>query len=53
MEETNNPESSDISLYENTTVYDADEMENITTGKVVLNLHTIQDSVWEFEKNFK
>ena len=32
---------------------DAPEMESKTSGKVVKNLHTIQDSIWEFEKEFK
>jgi PUA-domain protein len=34
-------------------MYDADEMEKKDSGKVIKNLHTIQDSVWEFEKQFK
>ncbi|MFX1477602.1 MAG: DUF1947 domain-containing protein [Promethearchaeota archaeon] len=34
-------------------LFDAAEMESKTSGKVVENLHTIQDSIWEFEKNFK
>ena len=34
-------------------MFDAPEMEEKSTGKVVKNLHTIQDSVWEFEKQFK
>jgi len=34
-------------------LFDAPEMELKNSGKVVKNLHTIQDSVWEFEKNFK
>ncbi|NVM38303.1 MAG: RNA-binding protein, partial [Candidatus Lokiarchaeota archaeon] len=34
-------------------IFDAPEMETKTSGKVVKNLHTIQDSVWEFEKQFK
>ncbi|MFW9865122.1 MAG: DUF1947 domain-containing protein [Candidatus Thorarchaeota archaeon] len=34
-------------------LFDAAEMELKTSGKVVENLHTIQDSIWEFEKNFK
>jgi len=34
-------------------IFDAKEMEAKTSGKVVKNLHTIQDSVWKFEKNFK
>ena len=34
-------------------MYDASEMESISSGKVVKNLHTIQDSIWQFEKQFK
>ena len=34
-------------------LYDAPEMQSKSSGKVVKNLHTIQDSVWEFEKEFK
>jgi PUA-domain protein len=34
-------------------IYDADEMRRKESGKVIKNLHTIQDSVWEFEKQFK
>ncbi|MFX1573636.1 MAG: PUA domain-containing protein [Promethearchaeota archaeon] len=34
-------------------LFDAQEMESKTSGKVIKNLHTIQDSVWEFEKEFK
>ncbi|MFX1365485.1 MAG: DUF1947 domain-containing protein [Promethearchaeota archaeon] len=34
-------------------MFDAPEMEAKTSGKVVKNLHTIQDTVWEFEKQFK
>ena len=34
-------------------LFNAKEMEAKTSGKVVKNLHTIQDSVWNFEKNFK
>ncbi len=34
-------------------MFDAPEMEAKDSGKVVKNLHTIQDSVWEFEKQFK
>lgn len=33
-------------------MYDASEMESKTSGKVVKNLHTIQDSIWKFEKEF-
>lgn len=34
-------------------LYDASDMEIKSSGKVIKNLHTIQDSVWEFEKQFK
>ena len=34
-------------------MFDASEMELKTSGKVVKNLHTIQDSIWQFEKQFK
>jgi PUA domain protein len=34
-------------------MYNAQEMESIKKGKVVKNLHTIKDSVWEFAKEFK
>ncbi|MBA7640807.1 hypothetical protein ES703_48478 [subsurface metagenome] len=34
-------------------MFDASEMETKTSGKVVKNLHTIQDSIWQFEKQFK
>ena len=34
-------------------MFDAPEMESKTLGKVVKNLHTIQDAIWEFEKQFK
>ena len=33
-------------------MFDAPEMEVKSSGKVVKNLHTIQDSIWEFEKQF-
>lgn len=33
-------------------MFDASEMEAKDSGKVIKNLHTIQDSVWEFEKEF-
>ncbi|MFX0076449.1 MAG: DUF1947 domain-containing protein [Candidatus Hermodarchaeota archaeon] len=32
---------------------DAKDMEEKQSGKVVKNLHTIQDNVWKFEKEFK
>ena len=34
-------------------MYDAAEMESKDSGKVIENLHTIQDPIWEFEKEFK
>ncbi len=34
-------------------IFDASEMEEKSSGKVVQNIHTIQDSIWEFEKQFK
>jgi PUA-domain protein len=34
-------------------MFGASEMESITSGKVVKNLHTIQDAIWQFEKQFK
>jgi len=33
-------------------LYDADEMKEKKSGKVVKNLHTINDSVWQFAKEF-
>ncbi|TFF97212.1 MAG: DUF1947 domain-containing protein [Promethearchaeota archaeon] len=33
-------------------MYDAEEMERMKTGKVIKNIHTIKDSVWDFAKNF-
>jgi len=46
-------ETYDRSLAVGKALYDADEMEEKDSGKVIKNLHTIQDSVWEFEKQFK
>ncbi|TXT59966.1 MAG: PUA domain containing protein [Promethearchaeota archaeon] len=34
-------------------MYDAFEMEKKDSGKVVENVHTIKDDIWEFEKNFR
>lgn len=34
-------------------MFDAKEMDEKSSGKVVLNLHTISDKVWQFEKEFK
>ena len=33
-------------------MYTAKEIETRDSGKVVKNLHTIQDAIWEFEKEF-
>jgi PUA domain protein len=46
-------ETHDRALAIGKAMYDADEMNKKDTGKVIKNLHTIQDSVWEFEKQFK
>lgn len=46
-------EKHDRSLAVGKAMYDADEMKRKESGKVIKNLHTIQDSVWEFEKQFK
>lgn len=34
-------------------MFNAKEMEAKTSGKVIKNLHTIKDDVWQFEKQFK
>ena len=35
-------------------LFDAEEMEKITSGKVIKNLHTVKkDDVWKFAKEFK
>ncbi|MFX1314771.1 MAG: DUF1947 domain-containing protein [Promethearchaeota archaeon] len=34
-------------------MFDAKEIEAKKSGKVVKNLHTIQDAIWKFEKDFK
>jgi len=34
-------------------MFDALEMESLNSGKVIKNIHTIQDSIWDFEKSFK
>lgn len=34
-------------------MYNAKEMDAKKSGKVVKNLHTIQDEIWEFEKEFR
>ena len=46
-------ETHDRSLAVGKAMYGADEMERKDSGKVIKNLHTIQDSVWDFEKQFK
>ncbi|TFF85950.1 MAG: RNA-binding protein [Promethearchaeota archaeon] len=45
-------ETHDRSLAVGKAMYDADEMNKMDSGKIIKNLHTIQDSVWEFEKVF-
>ena len=34
-------------------MFNAKKMEDMKEGKAVKNLHTIQDSIWKFEKEFK
>jgi PUA domain protein len=34
-------------------MFDASEMKSKKSGKVVKNLHTVQDPIWQFEKQFK
>ena len=34
-------------------MFDAKNMEAKTSGKVIKNLHTINDKIWNFEKQFK
>jgi len=34
-------------------MFNAKEMEEKTSGKVIKNLHTIKDDIWQFEKQFK
>lgn len=34
-------------------MFDAKDMEAKTSGKVIKNLHTINDNIWKFEKQFK
>jgi PUA-domain protein len=45
-------ETHDRSLAVGKALYDAKEMDAKKSGKVVKNLHTIQDAVWKFEKSF-
>ena len=46
-------ENHDRALAIGKSMLDAKQMEDINSGKVVKNLHTIQDDVWKFEKEFK
>ena len=46
-------ENHDRALAIGKSMFDAKQMEDKNSGKVVKNLHTIQDNVWEFEKEFK
>ncbi|MHA1489721.1 MAG: PUA domain-containing protein [Promethearchaeota archaeon] len=46
-------ETHDRTLAVGKALYNAQEMEAKESGKVVINLHTISDKVWDFEKNFK
>jgi PUA-domain protein len=34
-------------------LFSTEDMQIMSSGKVVKNIHTIQDSVWKFEKDFK
>ena len=45
-------ENHDRALAIGKALFDAKEMEAKKAGKVVKNLHTIQDNVWKFEKEF-
>jgi len=46
-------ENHDRALAIGRAMFDANQMEDKNSGKVVKNLHTIQDDVWKFEKEFK
>jgi len=46
-------ENHDRALAIGKAMLNADQMQETQTGKVVKNLHTIQDNVWKFEKQFK
>jgi len=46
-------ENHDRALAIGKSMLDAKQMEDTSSGKVVKNLHTIQDDVWKFEKEFK
>ncbi|MBY9012153.1 MAG: Tma20 N-terminal domain-containing protein [Candidatus Lokiarchaeota archaeon] len=45
-------ENYDRALAIGKSMLDAKQMEEASSGKVVKNLHTIQDEVWKFEKEF-
>ena len=34
-------------------MYDAVEMQSMTKGKVIKNIHTVNDPIWEFSKTFR
>jgi len=46
-------ENHDRALAIGKAMLDSKQMEDKNSGKVVKNLHTIQDNVWKFEKKFK
>ncbi len=46
-------EKNNRSLAVGKAIFDAKEMEAKTSGKVIKNLHTIKDDIWQFEKQFK
>lgn len=46
-------ETYDRALAVGKALFDSKEIKRKDSGKVVRNLHTIQDSVWKFEKQFK
>ena len=46
-------ENHDRALAIGKAMLNAKQMQETKTGKVVKNLHTIQDNVWKFEKEFK
>lgn len=45
-------ETHDRSLAVGKAMYNGKEMEEKKSGKVIKNIHTIQDAVWDFQKNF-
>jgi len=46
-------EKNDRTLAVGKALYSADLMQEMKKGKMIKNLHTIQDAVWEFAKEFK